>query len=301
MKKTKIIISVIVCLVLLITLCACTRGSGDDITTEPVVKTYDTPIPIENTDINMTDLQYANNTYTLLKKYDVITINTFNDICKSETQIFDYDGETVIISHYNYFGEDDLYDGWIKGLNYEITGEKTIARISLDNVHSPQGFPAETHVSSYFAGDDNEKHLLIAEEGADYYKMLWSDDFIPEGEVHAYIFDKESLELREYKHTSGENEAFAIKVDFGRELNEQSKGAIEDYENGTKEITVISQIYIGDYIDERSSTLTVPDNWEIDIFGDEELALYSDPEQTEIYEYPGHGVDHTIYVTNSLG
>ena len=36
MKKTKIILSVIVCITVLVTLCACTRGNGDDIpTTEP--------------------------------------------------------------------------------------------------------------------------------------------------------------------------------------------------------------------------------------------------------------------------
>ena len=31
------------------------------------------------------------------------------------------------------------------------------------------------------------------------------------------------------------------------------------------------------------------------------MGLTSNEGQTEIYEYPGHGIDHTIYVTNSLG
>ena len=46
MKKTKIILSVLIFIILLITLCACTRGSGDDITTTvpPTSAEYKTEI-----------------------------------------------------------------------------------------------------------------------------------------------------------------------------------------------------------------------------------------------------------------
>ena len=33
----------------------------------------------------------------------------------------------------------------------------------------------------------------------------------------------------------------------------------------------------------------------------DEVDEEDDSNETEIYEYPGHGIDHTIYVTNSLG
>lgn len=270
-------------------------------TTEPEIKIFSHPISISQAGINLDDLEKANSIYSLLEKYDVITVNETNDMNRSEVQIFNYDGEAAMTGYYDYEDAKDVIDGWIKGFNYEKTDNESLVRISLDSIYYSQSFPSETYLSSFFISYDDEKDLVITEEGADYYKMLWQADSIPEGEIHTFIFDKESLELREYIHTSGDIEAYRMKTAFDKELNEFSKGIIDDFDNNTKEITIVSQIYSGDNVDEQSITLTVPYDWVFSFIYVDELAIYSNADMSGVYEYPGHGVDHTIYVTNSNG
>ena len=68
-----------------------------------------------------------------------------------------------------------------------------------------------------------------------------------------------------------------------------------------KSITVKSELYDFDEVIRDEAVLSIPSDWKLELLAGVEIALYSNEEQTEIYEYPGHGIDHTIYVTNSLG
>ena len=60
MKKTKIILSVILCITVLVTLCACTRGNGDDTTTTepPTSAEYKTEIFEEPKQLEEVGLTY---------------------------------------------------------------------------------------------------------------------------------------------------------------------------------------------------------------------------------------------------
>ena len=57
MKKTKIILSVILCITVLVTLCACTRGNGDE-KTSPVI--FEEPKQLEEVGLTYNDLVSAN-------------------------------------------------------------------------------------------------------------------------------------------------------------------------------------------------------------------------------------------------
>ena len=76
MKKTKIILSIIVCITVLVTLCACTRGNGDNITTtepptsaEYKTEIFEEPKQLEEAGLTYNDLVSANIVEALLQKY----------------------------------------------------------------------------------------------------------------------------------------------------------------------------------------------------------------------------------------
>ena len=105
MKKTKIILSVIVCITVLVTLCACTRGNGDDTTTtepptsaEYKTEIFEEPKTLEEAGLTYNDLVSANSVEALLQKYEVITIEGDRD----EVQLFNYNGMPAYLNHVIY-------------------------------------------------------------------------------------------------------------------------------------------------------------------------------------------------------
>ena len=126
------------------------------------------------------------------------------------------------------------------------------------------------------------------------YKVL-------ENEKYEYIFDKETLELREYNYTLFDDTTGSSVLSYDKPLNEYSSGIIEIMDGERKSITVKSELHDYDDVILSDTVLSIPYDWQVELLAGVEIALYSNEEQTEIYEYPGHGIDHTIYVTNSLG
>jgi hypothetical protein len=112
---------------------------------------------------------------------------------------------------------------------------------------------------------------------------------------------EETLELREHNYKLFDDTSGSIKVNFNKPLNKFSSDIAKIMDGERKNITVKSELYDGDEVIRNESVFTLPYDWETEMLAGVEIALYSNEEQTEIYEYPGHGIDHTIYVTNSLG
>ena len=122
-----------------------------------------------------------------------------------------------------------------------------------------------------------------------------------ENEKFEYIFDKETLELREYNFVLFDDTTGSTVVHFNKPLSEKCSEVIEIMDGERKSITVKSELYDFDEVIRNEVVLSIPSEWKLELLAGVEIALYSNEEQTEIYEYPGHGIDHTIYVTNSLG
>ena len=300
MKKTKIILSVILCITVLVTLCACTRGNGDDTTTTepPTTAEYKTeifeePKQLEEVGLTYNDLVSANSIETLLKKYETITIESDRDV----VQLFSYNGMLAFFNHAVYNEGEEYTGGWIDGLDFTISEDGAYATVNAFNLSEDVIFPYESYIVDYFGGQE----LFLKEIGKDYYKIIHTYDGMLENERFEYIFDKETLELREYNFTLFDNTSSSAKFYSDKPLNENSAEVIEIMDGERKNITVKSELHDFDNVIKDEVTFRIPSEWKLELLAGVEIALYSNEGQTEIYEYPGHGIDHTIYVTNSLG
>ncbi len=299
MKKTKIILSVIVCITVLVTLCACTRGNGDDTTTtepptsaEYKTEIFEEPKQLEEVGLTYNDLVSANSIEELLKKHNVITI----DSNYGDTQLFSYNSQPAYLEHAVYSDDEDFISGWIDGITYTLSGEQYFASVNAFSLHE-KSFPYDSFIVDYFSGME----LFVEEIGEDYYRIINTYEGMLENERYEFIFDKETLELREHNYTLFDDTSGSIKVNFDKPLNKFSSDIAKIMDGERKNITVKSELYDGDEVIRNESVVTLPYDWETEMLAGVEIALYSNEEQTEIYEYPGHGIDHTIYVTNSLG
>lgn len=300
MKKTKIITAVLICLVLLVALCACTQGNGDDtITTEPTVsaeyktEVFDEPKALEEAGLTYNDLVSANSVTALLQKYETVTIVSDSD----EIQLFNYNGMPAFSNHVIYNGDEEYLGGWIDGLGYEINLGEAFATANAFNLSEEVTFPYDSYIVNYFGGQE----LFVKEIGKDYYKIIHTYEDMLENEKFEYIFDKDTLVLREYNYALFDGTSGSTTVHFDKPLNESSCDIIAIMDGERKSITVKSELYDFDEVTRNEAVLSIPNDWKLELLAGVEIALYSNEEQTEIYEYPGHGIDHTIYVTNSLG
>ena len=300
MKKTKIILSVIVCITVLVTLCACTRGNGDDTTTtepptsaEYKTEIFEEPKQLEEAGLTYNDLVSANGVQALLQKYETITIENDRD----EVQLFTYKSKPAFLNHVVYTDDEEYLGGWIDGLGYTLSDEGDYASVNAFDLSEDEAFPYEDYVVDYFGGQE----LFVKEIGNDYYKIIHTYEGMLENEKFEYIFDKETLELREYNFVLFDGTTGSTLVHFNKPLSENSSEVVEIMDGKRKSITVNSELYDFDEVIRNEVVLSIPSEWKLELFAGVEIALYSNEGQTEIYEYPGHGIDHTIYVTNSLG
>ena len=300
MKKTKIILSAILCITVLVTLCACTRGNGDDTTpTEPPTSAeykteiFEEPKQLEEVGLTYNDLVSANSVEALLQKYETITIENDRD----EIQLFTYKNRPAFLNHVFYTDDEEYLGGWIDGFGYTLSNEGDYASVNAFDLSEDEAFPYEDYVVDYFGGQE----LFVKEIGNDYYKIIHTYDGMLENEKFEYIFDKETLELHEYNFALFDGTTGSTVVDFNKPLSDKSSEVIEIMDGERKSITVKSELYDFDEVIRDEAVLSIPSDWKLELLAGVEIALYSNEEQTEIYEYPGHGIDHTIYVTNSLG
>lgn len=299
MKKTKILTTVLICIALLVTLCACTRGNGDNVTTtepptsaEYKTEIFEEPKTLEEAGLTYNDLVSANSIEALLQKYEVITIEGDRD----EVQLFNYNGMPAFVNHVIYNDNEKYTGGWIDGIGYEISGDEAYATANAFDL-SEEAFPYESYVVDYFGGQE----LFVKEIGEDYYKIIHTYDGMLDNENFEYIFDKETLELREYNFALFDDTTGSTVVHFNKSLSEKCSEVIEIMDGERKSITVKSELHDFDNVIKDEVTFRIPSEWKLELLAGVEIALYSNEGQTEIYEYPGHGIDHTIYVTNSLG
>ena len=300
MKKTKIILSVILCITVLVTFCACTNGNGDDTTTTepPTLAEYKTeifeePKQLEEVGLTYNDLVSANSVEALLQKYETVTIESDRD----EVQLFTYKSKPAFLNHVVYTDDEEYLGGWIDGFGYTLSNEGDYASVNAFDLSEDEAFPYGDYVVDYFGGQE----LFVKEIGEDYYKIIHTYEDMLENERFEYIFDKETLELREYNYTLFDDTSGSTVFHFDKPLSENSSEVIEIMNGERKSITVKSELYDFDEVIRNEATLSIPSEWKLELLAGVEIALYSNAEQTEVYEYPGHGIDHTIYVTNSLG
>lgn len=290
MKKIKIILSVILCITVLVTLCACTNGNGDE-KTSPVI--FEEPKQLEEVGLTYNDLVSANSVEALLQKYETITIESDRD----EVQLFTYKSRPAFLNHVVYTDDEEYLGGWIDGFGYTLSNEGDYASVNAFDLSEDEAFPYEDYVVDYFGGQE----LFVKEIGEDYYKIIHTYEGMLENEKFEYIFDKETLELREYNFVLFDGTTGSTVVHFNKPLSENCSEVIEIMDGERKSITVNSELYDFDEVIRNEVVLSIPSEWKLELLAGVEIALYSNEEQTEIYEYPGHGIDHTIYVTNSLG
>ena len=228
-----------------------------------------------------------------MQKYETITIESDRD----EVQLFTYKSRPAFLNHVVYTDDEEYLGGWIDGFGYTLSNEGDYASVNAFDLSEDEAFPYEDYVVDYFGGQE----LFVKEIGEDYYKIIHTYEGMLENEKFEYIFDKETLELREYNFVLFDGTTGSTVVHFNKPLSENCSEVIEIMDGERKSITVNSELYDFDEVIRNEVVLSIPSEWKLELLAGVEIALYSNEEQTEIYEYPGHGIDHTIYVTNSLG
>ena len=297
MNRIKGVVVFVLCVVVAFSLCACSVGEGTTTTKpeETTAKQYEKRIPISEAGIDMQQLIYANKITNLLLYNDTVTIITRGQSSYSEEQLFYCDNNITMTGYH--MQEEDLYrDGWIKGLNYTEMDNGVQAYIRFDNLIDKPEFPYEEYISSDFSYLD----LYVEEEGEDYYKIrgLSKDGYDSTTEI--FYFNRD-LVLTKHIRAFEDSSEVMVEIILNKEYNEYSEELIRKFDNPTKTITVIGSVTSGNSKTNVTSEIQLPDDWYITPVASEELAYYSNAESTIEYKYPGHGISHTIYATNTLG
>ncbi len=147
-------------------------------------------------------------------------------------------------------------------------------------------------------------NLKFSEETDEYYifKNLEDD---PEDEAfvdETYYVDKKTWKL-EKSHAV--NDDIVVDEDFIYNEYHELTEVMDDWNGELKTVTVVFETYRYGEPVTFTEKYELPVNWEVypenNGYDGEPLAIYSDAGYTKEYTYPGDGIDHTIYVTTSVG
>lgn len=304
MRILKKVISLALCAVIPFALASCSDEGGE----EKVTSTTQVS-SIESTTESKEDLLArvieANLLENLLKRNESVSFKTEYD-GESTTEIyFTFNSETVRAVDQNlYYAETHLIVVEYKGMNLlSVNGERFAVRAFFDmfgTEEENEDTPWYNDTIAYPLINDN---LSLREETDEYYIFENLDDD-PDDELYiqtvCYV-DKQTLNVTKIVN---DNDGYVVEKEYIYNKPLELMNVLDDWNGEKKNVTVVFETYKDGEQVKYTEEYEVPVNWEViadNNLYDTVFAAYLDEGYTKEYEYPGDGVDYTIYATSSVG
>ncbi|MGN0542658.1 MAG: hypothetical protein ACI4JG_04300 [Acutalibacteraceae bacterium] len=252
----------------------------------------------EKTPENITDrdIYMANTVDYLLSIYKSIRITCEYADSSIIKYMFLKDGKPFYIEDNRPAESESEIWCWYNGMSFSPNGSRVRAYFSAEELPDVNSdFPYRYMISDNVTGEVVE--YVGESDGCYEFRVTGTDEEIHYVENH--FFDKETLAVKKSICRYDDEELNEIYFDYDTPV--EYALLIDGWDGELKKVTVVSEI-IGD---SGSSVITkeysIPADWEMLPYEYEEVAIYLDKDMTVPYEYPGDGVDYTIYVTNTMG
>ena len=294
MKMFKNTVAVLLCLVMLFTFAAC-RNKDDDTdpaeeSTTSAVQEEEKQQSLEEIGLSLKKLSAANKIESLIKKYNVITVKYENSDGSSYVrQVFKYDGETAYAQM-----SGGAVDGFIKGFDFVVENDRVKAYRDVDDLEAGEEFDEDDIITDLFEG----KKLVSVGETEKEYKLKSLSEDESKKATRYYYFDKESLALTAVSFSNSVGNKEDVTVSYNGELEDFAKKIRDSFDGKMKIVTIVAEILGDDAVSNLTVKLELPADWEYIPSGDGRIDYYMDEGMSESYDYPGHGEDYTLYISN---
>ncbi len=304
MRILKKFISLALCTVIPFALASCSDEGGE----EKVALTTQAS-SIESTTKSKEDLLArvieANLLENLLKRNESVSFKTEYD-GESTTEIyFSVDSEIVRVVDQNlYYADEFTVAVEYKGMNgLSVNGERFRVRAFFDvfGTEENEDKPWYNDTIAYPLINDN---LSLREETDEYYifENLGDD---PDNELYiqtvCYV-DKQTLNIVKTVH---DNDGYVVEEEYIYNEPNELMNVLDDWKGEMKNVTVVYETYKDGNPVTYTEEYEVPYGWEViadnNLYDTPEFSVYLDEGYTQEYEYPGDGIDYTIYVTTAMG
>lgn len=306
MSLIKRALSVALCGAMLMSFAACgekENGTEGTETTQPSAgettsANQAVPEVLEKSPENITDrdIYMANTVDYLLSMYKSIRITCEYADSSIVKYMFLKNGKPFYIEDNRPAESESEIWCWYNGMNFSPGGDRVTVSFSSEELPDVNGdFPYEYMISDNVTGETVE---YVGESDGFYeFRVTGADEEIHYVENH--FFDKETLAVRKSVCRYDDEELNEIYFDYNTPVEYAS--LIDGWDGELKKVTVVSEITGDSGSNVITKEYSVPADWELIPYDYEEVAVYLDEDMTVPYEYPGDGVDYTIYVTNAMG
>ena len=246
--------------------------------------------------ITAKDIYMANTVDYLLSVYDSIRISCEYADSSIVKYMFLKDGKPVYIEDNRPSESESEVWGWYNGMSFSPNGDRVTVTFSAEELPDVNGeFPYEYMISDNVTGAVTE--YVGESDGLYEFCVTGADEEIHYVENH--FFDKETLAVRKSVCRYDDEDLNEIYFDYDTPVEYAS--LLDGWDGKLKKVTVVSEIAGSSGSNVTTKEYRIPADWEMVPYEYEEVAVYLNKEMTVPYEYPGDGVDCTIYVTNTMG
>lgn len=242
-------------------------------------------------EITIMALFEANKTENLLKSSDTIRIDYYeDDLCSYFTEVYYFNDKVAMISGQKF---SDFVDGIYNGVVFSKNGEDSefySYYTEQDAAFFYEGLVADALNSA--------ESIKIVSDNEDIITAELTSNYITETEYTWTIkFEKDTLRIIGVSRKKGDS-IHEQRIFYNEErLTENMLG---EWNGALKNVTLTSSFTYSDGSEDvYRQEFQVPAEWEY--VNQSFTNAYMDESQTVPYEYPGDGVDLTVYLTNAMG
>ncbi len=305
--KNLVSVLMVLCVLLLLFSCGKTENNGETTAPDTTVKETVSVTEKEKTIPTVEEVAEANLLENLLKRNECVYYKTESDYEKTMEVYFLFNSEVVrAVDQTLYeYGEDvNIVTAEYKGMNMlSYNKERFCVRAFVDMFGTEEENVDTPWYNDYIAYSFINDNLSFREETDEFYIFENLDDD-PNDELYirtvCYV-DKETLNVTKEVH---DNDGYIVEEEFIYNEPVELMNVLDDWNGEKKNVTVVFETYKDGEPVKYTEEYEVPYDWEViadNNLYDTVFAAYLDEDYTKEYEYPGDGVDYTIYVTTSLG
>ena len=230
-----------------------------------------------------------------LKTYKSVKIISKHDGAENIEQYFLYDGKTVFAQKWKNSSDNSLNEGWIKGFYVEYADGQYTATVNPDDV---TGDEAECPYDASIIYAISDFELEMIKETEDSFIFNLNSEGQADEVIHTCTVDKKTHNVTNIYYETPEGYISTTDYIYGEDVDDFG---LTDGFADTKKVTIHFNYIVNDVEENKTVTYTVPSEWMLIPSIYDDYTLYSNMEYTQMFEYPGHGEDYTIYATYLKG